>query len=57
MTGPEVYWHVADIQKNFGALLDAGAVARQEVKDVGRGTLIASVEDADGNVIGLLQSP
>jgi len=38
------------------ALTDAGAEARQEVKDLGGGKLIASVEDADGNVIGLLQS-
>jgi predicted enzyme related to lactoylglutathione lyase len=35
----------------------AGAQAQQEVKDVGGGKLIASVKDADGNVIGLIQSP
>ncbi|MGH4020851.1 MAG: VOC family protein [Pseudonocardiaceae bacterium] len=38
------------------ALLDAGAEAQHEVKDVGGGKLIASVRDADGNVIGLIQS-
>jgi hypothetical protein len=38
------------------ALLDAGTEAQQEVKDVGGGKLIASVKDADGNVIGLIQS-
>jgi hypothetical protein len=37
-------------------LLEAGAEAQQDVKDVGGGKLIASVRDADGNVIGLLQS-
>ena len=57
MTGPLAYWHVDDTKKNLKALIDAGAVARQEVRDLGGGKLIASVEDADGNVIGLLQSP
>ena len=38
-------------------LLNTGAQAQQEVKDVGGGKLIASVRDADGNVIGLIQSP
>ncbi len=37
------------------ALLDAGAEAKHEVRDVGRGKLIASVTDADGNVMGLIQ--
>jgi hypothetical protein len=38
------------------ALLDAGAVVLQEVMDVGGGKLIASVKDADGNGIGLIQA-
>jgi predicted enzyme related to lactoylglutathione lyase len=57
MTGPVGYWHVNDIKKTLQLLLDAGAQAHQEVKDVGGGKLIASVKDADGNVIGLMQSP
>jgi predicted enzyme related to lactoylglutathione lyase len=56
MTGPVGYWHVDDIKKSLQALLNAGAEALQEVKDVGGGKLIASVKDADGNVIGLIQS-
>jgi predicted enzyme related to lactoylglutathione lyase len=56
MTGPVGYWHVDDITKSLKVLLDAGAEAQQEVKDVGGGKLIASVKDADGNVIGLIQS-
>ena len=56
MTGPVGYWHVDDIKKSLKALLNAGAQALQEVKDVGGGKLIASVKDADGNVIGLIQS-
>jgi len=57
MTGPVGYFHVSDIQKSLQALVDAGAHILQEVKDVGRGKLIASVKDADGNIIGLLQNP
>ena len=56
MTGPVGYWHVDDIKTSTQALLDAGAKAQQEVKDVGGSKLIASVRDADGNVIGLIQS-
>ncbi len=57
MTGPVGYWHVNDIKKTLQLLLDAGAQAQQEVKNVGGGKLIASVKDADGNVIGLIQLP
>ena len=56
MTGPVVYWHVDDIKKSMKLLVNAGAQAQQEVKEVGGGKLIASVKDADGNVIGLVQS-
>ena len=57
MTGPVGYSQVDDIKKSLQSLLDAGAQAHQEVKDVGGGKLIATVKDADGNVIGLMQSP
>jgi predicted enzyme related to lactoylglutathione lyase len=56
MTGPVGYWHVDDINKSLEALLSAGAEAQQGIKDVGEGKLVASVKDADGNVIGLIQS-
>jgi predicted enzyme related to lactoylglutathione lyase len=56
MTGPIAYWHVDDINKSLEALLDAGAEADQPVHDVGRGTLIATVKDTDGNVTGLFQA-
>ncbi len=56
MTGPVGYWHVDDIERSVKALLEAGAEVQKEVKDVGGGKLIASVKDADGNVIGLIQS-
>jgi predicted enzyme related to lactoylglutathione lyase len=57
MTGPVGYWQVNDIKRSLQLLLDAGAQAQQEVKDVGGGKLIASVKDADNNIIGLIQSP
>lgn len=56
MTGPVGYWQVDDINASVTALLDAGAHVQQEIKDVGGGKLIASVTDAEGNVIGLIQS-
>jgi len=48
--------HVDDIQASVRGLLDAGTAVGQEVRDVGDGRLVASVTDADGNAIGLLQS-
>ncbi|MBC8164262.1 MAG: glyoxalase [Bryobacteraceae bacterium] len=55
MTGPVSYWHVSDIKNTLKVLLDAGAHLQQDVKDVGGGKLIASVKDADSNMIGLIQ--
>ena len=56
MTAPVGYWHVEDIRQSLAGLLAAGATEQQAVNDVGGGRLIASVTDADGNVIGLLQN-
>jgi len=56
MTGPVGYWNVDDITSTLKALLEAGAEAQQEITDVGGGKLIATVKDADGNVIGLVQA-
>jgi predicted enzyme related to lactoylglutathione lyase len=55
MTGPVGYWHVDDIRTSLNTLLDAGGVVHQEIRDVGGGRLVATMKDADGNVIGLLQ--
>ena len=57
MTGPVAYYQVDDIQKNLQILLDVGATVQQKVKDVGGGRLIATVKDADDNVIALMQNP
>ena len=56
MTGPLPYCRVADIKATLQALLAAGAQTEQAVKDVGGGRLTATVKDADGNVIGLMQN-
>ena len=55
MTGPVPYWRVDDIKKSLAALVDAGAETQQPVNNVGGGRLIATVRDAVGNPIGLLQ--
>ncbi len=56
MTGPLAYYHVSDIRAALKALTDAGATLQKDVTDVGGGRLIASVNDADGNPIGLIQN-
>jgi predicted enzyme related to lactoylglutathione lyase len=53
--GMTAYWHVDDINKSLEVVLAAGATSLEPVRDVGGGRLIASVKDADGNIIGLLQ--
>ena len=55
LTGPLAYYPVSDIKESLASLLAAGAQVQQEVQEVGGGKLIASVKDADGNIIGLLQ--
>jgi predicted enzyme related to lactoylglutathione lyase len=55
--GMTPYHDVDDIRATLQALLDAGAQTVEDVKDVGGGKLIASVKDADGNIIGLSQNP
>jgi predicted enzyme related to lactoylglutathione lyase len=53
MTG---YFHVSDIRESLQALVDAGAQVLQDIKNIGGGGLVASVKDADGNIIGLMQA-
>src|SRR5690242_1503004 len=54
-TGPIAYRQVDDIQSSLQQLLDAGAQVQQAVHDVGGGRLIATVKDADNNILGLMQ--
>ena len=55
--GVTAYYHVDDIKKSMQLLLDSGAQVLQEVKNVGGGKLIAIARDAEGNLVGLLESP
>jgi predicted enzyme related to lactoylglutathione lyase len=55
--GPICYWDVDDIEASMQSLVAAGATLDEAAHDVGRGLLIAKVKDADGNVVGLRQSP
>jgi predicted enzyme related to lactoylglutathione lyase len=57
MIGPVGYWNVDDINDSLQTLVGSGASVREEITDVGGGKLIASVADADGNIIGLIQPP
>jgi predicted enzyme related to lactoylglutathione lyase len=56
-TGPVGYVQVDDIMQSLQRLLDAGAQAQQGIMDVGGGKLTATVGDADGNILGLMQVP
>jgi predicted enzyme related to lactoylglutathione lyase len=56
-SGPVGYYVVSSIEDSLQSLLDAGAQTEQRVRDVGGGKLIATVKDAEGNLIGLIQSP
>ena len=57
VTAPIGYIEVSDINGSLQSLLDAGAQVHQAPKDVGGGMLIATVKDADGNILGLRQLP
>jgi predicted enzyme related to lactoylglutathione lyase len=53
--GPACYRHVEDLETGLKALVEAGASIAQEPKEVGNGRTVASVLDADGNEVGLIQ--
>jgi predicted enzyme related to lactoylglutathione lyase len=53
--GPVAYWHVDDLTDRLQRLVAAGAEVEQDASDVGGGTRVAVVRDADGNVFGLRQ--
>lgn len=55
MTGPVGYWHVDDIEQVHAALVARGAKEQQPITDVGGGRRVATLTDADGNAIGVLQ--
>ena len=56
LTGAVAFWDVDDLRGTLQALLAAGAEMVQDVQDVGGGLQIATVKDADGNMVGLRAS-
>ena len=55
--GPIAYTDVADIRSSLEEMAKVGATIVQDVRDVGRGLLIARIKDTDGNVVGFRQQP
>jgi predicted enzyme related to lactoylglutathione lyase len=57
MTSPVAYWHVSDIEAKLAEVSAAGATVLETPRDVGGGRLVATINDPDGNILGLLQDP
>lgn len=57
VTVPIGYVEVSDIRAKLERLLESGAEVHQDVHDVGGGKLVATVQDSDGNLLGIMQSP
>jgi predicted enzyme related to lactoylglutathione lyase len=55
LTSPVAYWHVDDIEAKVAEVTAAGATVKDAPNEVGGGRVVASVVDADGNVLGLVQ--
>ena len=55
--GMTAFYHVDDIKQSLQSLLDIGSHILREIQDVGGGRLVASVRDADSNIIGFIQDP
>ena len=55
--GPVTYTDVTDIKSSLREIIALGATLQQDVKDVGRGLLVASVKDKEGNLLGFRQNP
>jgi hypothetical protein len=55
--GPVTYIDVADIKSSLQEIIALGATLQQDIKDVARGLLVASVKDKDGNILGFRQNP
>ncbi|KJK11333.1 glyoxalase [Terrabacter sp. 28] len=53
--GATPFWSVDDLEATIAALTEAGATVTQQPTEVGGGRRTASLTDADGNMIGLMQ--
>ena len=55
--GPVTFIDVADIKSSLQEIMALGATLQQDIKDVAKGLLVASVRDKDGNILGFRQNP
>ena len=55
--GPIAYWGVANADEAHASLLAQGATGHDEVHDVGDGIRMATVRDAGGNILGIIENP
>jgi len=55
--GQVAYWGVEDADSAFQRLIQLGAIAHDNVQDVGGGIKVASVKDPFGNVFGVIENP
>jgi catechol 2,3-dioxygenase-like lactoylglutathione lyase family enzyme len=55
--GPVTYWGVRDCDEGWSWLLEAGATAREPVREVGGSIRVASVAEPAGNVVGIIENP
>ncbi len=51
------YWGFDDIDEAWDRLINMGAVANEEIRDVGGGIRIGSVRDPFGNIFGVIDNP
>ena len=55
--GPITYWGVPDADVALARLLEAGAGAREAVRDVGGDIRVATVLEPAGTVLGVIENP
>ncbi|RKS74112.1 putative enzyme related to lactoylglutathione lyase [Motilibacter peucedani] len=55
-TGAVAYWDVDDLEAAVASLVEAGGKVLVPAREVGGGMSVATVTDADGNLVGLRSS-
>ncbi|WZO97955.1 VOC family protein [Isosphaeraceae bacterium EP7] len=55
--GVQAYWGVPDAEAELKRLVELGARVFEEVRDVGGGIKVASVEDPFGNTFSIVENP
>lgn len=55
--GATAYWGVPDAAAELARLVQFGAAIHEPLKDVGDGIQVATPQDPDGNLFGILENP